>query len=122
MVHERKRAVRGMSSQVIAQPRLLRRPRRAPPDRAAVAVQCNEVPSAEIEAVVALPTIACGACAGANSVEVIEVPTGTGRVVLMVPGRRPRYRSKPAPRRLIKILIVRQRSVFVLIITERQDG
>jgi hypothetical protein len=54
--------------------------------------------------------------------EVIEIPIGLGRVVVVVAGRRIRAIPEPAPGRVVRGSVVAKGSVVVLVVAERQDG
>ena len=54
--------------------------------------------------------------------EVVEIPVGAGRVVLVVAGRRIRATLEPSPGRGVRRPVVAERTVAVLVVAEREDG
>src|SRR5580698_864328 len=83
MVAKRQDASVGMLGEVVAHPGLLRRALRATAElfRIAVGVQDDDVPRAEVEAVVAFLRLAC------LFAPVVKIADGLGTVVLVVAGR-----------------------------------
>src|SRR5687768_6267966 len=80
----------------------------------AIAVQRDDVPHAEVEAVIALASRAGSTGLNTDAIEVIEVARGTCRPVLVVAGRGIGDRLVYAPRRLIVGVEVRKAPDLVL--------
>src|SRR5438093_12884886 len=78
-------------------------------------VQGNDVPRAEVVAVVALPGLACGAP------EVGEVGSGAGRVVVVNAGCGTRARLVTAPGRVVAVREVAHRPVGIGVVPGREN-
>ena len=115
MVPVGERAGVGVRGEVGPQPLLLHRPGGAAHDRA-VRVERDEVPRADVEAVVPLRRIA------REGAEVLVVARGVGGVVLVVAGNGLRARPDATPRRVVRGRVLRVRAVLVLVVAERQHG
>ena len=85
-------------------------------DRRAVRVQRDQVPAPEVVAVVALRRIAGGLA------EVVVVPRGAGRAVVVVPGNGSRDRLDPSPGGVVRRSEVGAGAVLVLDVAECQHG
>ncbi len=109
------RAGGGMRREVLPQPLLLGRSRVAAADLRAVAVDHDQVPLAEVVAVVALRGIA------GRRAEVVEVAAGVRRAVLVVADDRARARLEAAPGRAVAVGELPGRAVFVGVVAERED-
>ena len=96
------------------EPRLLRRAERRR-DVAVVAVEDDDVPGAEIVAVIALGGVSRG------GTEVAEIPGRRGaRVVIVVPRPRIRARLVAAPARVVAVLVVGRGAVRIGAVAERE--
>src|SRR5207249_5063639 len=84
-------------------------------DAGAAAVQHDDVPGAEVVAVVALRRIAGGGA------EVAEVPRGAGCLVIALPRGRLRAGLVPAPGRVVA-LVLRRRAAVISVVAGREDG
>ena len=105
---------RRIGGKIRPEPLLLRRARAAAADGRAVRVERDQVPAAEIEAVVALRRIArCGA-------EVLVVARRSRGLVLVVPGRRTGDPLHASPGRVVRRAELRERPVLVLDVAERE--
>src|SRR5439155_27127718 len=71
---------------------------------------------AQVVAVIAQRRVARG------GPEIAEVPGRTGRVVIVVPGRRPRPRLVTSPGRVVAIGVFRRGAVVVDVVPYREDG
>ena len=112
------RAVGRVRRQVRPQPALLLGAGRAGHARA-VRVECDQVPCAQVEAVVALAARARGAVGDAGAVEVVEI-AGRG-AALVVAEDRAGDRLHSAPRGRVDGVDPRRRRAVVLDVAERQD-
>src|SRR5687768_11183714 len=74
------------------------------------------VPVPELVAVVALRRIAC------SRAEILEVPGGTRRVVLVIAGHRPRHRLHSSPRSVVRGLEGVDGPDLVLDVSECEHG
>src|SRR5688500_10431620 len=90
-----------IGGKVLAKPLLLRQSSAAATRLCAVAVERNQVPAPNIEAVVTLVAIACGARDVSDSVEIIEIARCFGRAILMVAHGRPGDRLHASPRGVV---------------------
>src|SRR5207248_9148221 len=97
VVPEGERALVRVRDEVVAEPRLLRRAGAAAAHLRAVGVEGDQMPCADVEAVVALRAIAAPARLIADAVEVVEVPRCAGRLVLVIADRRVRELHGAAP-------------------------
>ena len=98
MVPVGERAARGMRGEILREPRLLRRARAAAADLGAVRVQRDEVPGADVEAVVALA--ASPAAWRRSSRSSRRAP---GVLYSWLPGTGRRDRLHAAPRRVVRL-------------------
>ena len=89
-------------------------------DLAAVRVEGDQVPVADLVAVVAAPALARGAVCHAAAVEVVEISVGIVEFVLVITKHRARDLIELAPARLVGGLELLQRRVLVLEIPEGQ--
>src|SRR5439155_19142771 len=112
----REGARRSVPGEVAAEPALLRRAFLAPADLRAVRVQGDQVPRADVEAVVA-PSRRPGGLP-----EVASVAGGLRRPVLVVArcGLRYRFHATPGGRVGQEVLAVR--AVLVLVVAESENG
>src|SRR5207248_3529902 len=99
LVERRERALLGVGREIVLEPRILCRSR-AVRDVSRVGVEHDDVPRAEIEAVVAL-----AARPGAIP-EIVECPVRTAALVLVVAQGGPGTRLQSAPRGVVAGLIV----------------
>src|SRR5919206_5395694 len=93
------RALVGVRRQVASQPGLLSRAR-ATRDVPAVGVERDEVPGANVVAVVALPAGTGHAVRRSRAVEVVEVACGARRPILMIADGGMHGRLEAPPRRI----------------------
>jgi hypothetical protein len=112
VVPERQHAPLGGGTQIAAQPLVLHRARRV----VDVAVQRDQVPARQVEAVVA------GALRPRPGAEVGEVAGGPRRVVVVVARRRHGPALEPAPRRVVVGAVLGERAVVVLLVAEHEDA
>src|SRR5438105_4505017 len=87
-------------------------------DGRTVAVEGDEVPAAEIVAVVPLVAIAGGAGGGARPVEVVEVAAGAIALVLVVAGHGPALRAQEAPGQAVDRVVLGELPRLVLVVAE----
>src|SRR6185295_2563177 len=106
----------GMSGEVRRQPLELRRAGSAAANIGAVRVEDDDVPGAELVAV-----IAPGPLAGGGT-EIIEVTGGARRSILVIARRRAQQRAQPSPRRMERRQVLRQSAVEVLVVSQQQHG
>ena len=104
-----------MGGEVGAQPLLLGRACGRGDARAA-AVEHDDVPSAEVVAVVTLRGIARGGA------EVAEIARGIGRLVVPVAGRRARARLLPPPVGVVTLLVLGERALVEGVVAVREHG
>src|SRR5216117_2726704 len=104
-------ALLGAGREVLAQPRFLRRAG----THGGVAVQGDEVPGAEVIAVVALPRRA------GERYEIAVVARRTSGVVVVVPRGRTSARLVAPPRRIVALRELRVRAVGVHVVAGRED-
>src|SRR5918999_606002 len=120
-------------NKVRTKPLLLSRSGMAAAHRGAIAVQGDEVPVTDIEAVIALVTVARGTAEAPDPVEVVEVAlsTSSGVGVLVVPHHRPGPGFQPPPRGVItsgvwpswsSVVEIIQLPFLVLRISERKNN
>src|SRR5439155_1008491 len=76
----------------------------------------DDVPSAEVVAVVALRRIAGGGA------EVAEVPRGAGRLVIALARSGLRAGLVPAPARVVALLVLGKRAAVIGVVAGREDG
>src|SRR5918996_1968309 len=100
-MHVCQRAASLTCGKVLTKPLFLRQSRAAATCPCAVAVERNQVPAPNIEAVIALIPIACGARDVPDPIEIIEVARCFGRAVLMVAYGRPGDRLHTSPRGVV---------------------
>ena len=81
-----------------------------------VGVQDDDVPIAQVVAVIAL-----GGVAGCRT-EVAEIAGGAGSVVIVVARCRPGARFVPAPRRAVAVRVVGARAIGVGVVAQGEDG
>src|SRR6266516_1105540 len=116
MVPVGKNARRGRSGEVGAQPLLLWGADPTATHLRAVRVQRDEVPRADVVAVVTLRGIA------RNGSKVLVVARGARGAVVVVPRHRPGQGFDPTPRGVVGADELRECPVLVLIVAESQDG
>ena len=116
MVPVGERARRRVCREVGAQPLLLRRAGHAAARLGAVAVERDEVPGAQVVAVVARAGLAGGGA------EVAEVARCARRVVVMVAGDRIRVERLRAPRRRVPRRVLERAAFGVGVVAQREDG
>ena len=104
----------GVRCQVRLQPLFLRRTGAATAHLAAVRVQDDDVPCADIITIVPRRRIA------RRGAEVTEVPTGARHLVFMVAHSRTDDTPGSSPARVKRLLIFRQCPVFILRIAQRK--
>src|SRR3989304_863831 len=102
--------------QVSPQPRLLGGAGAAAADLGALAVEGDEVPGPQVEAVVALAGITGGGA------EVADVAGRAGGVVVVVAGRRTRTILAGAPGRVVAVGELPGRAVGVNVVAQGEDG
>src|SRR4029453_30518 len=113
-------AVGGVRGEVGPQPAFLRRPRPAAAGRGALAVQGDQVPAPEVEAVPALVDLAGS---GAEVGEVAGRPDRLGRGdVLVVAGDGVADPVQASPGGLVPLLIPGQGAVGVDVVAQGEDG
>src|SRR3990170_1442040 len=115
MVPVGKRARRRMGGKIVPQPPLLGRALVAAADLIAVRVEGDDVPVADVEAVVALAAFA------RQGAEVREVAPRAGDVVVVVAERRAGDRLHPPPRSRVRPLERAQLPVLVLVVPGGKD-
>src|SRR5688572_3680370 len=96
-MHVCQRAVPLIGGKVLTKPLLLGQSNAAATRLCAVAVERNQVPAPNIEAVITLVAIACGARDVSNPIEIVEVARCFGRAILMVAYGRPGDRLHTSP-------------------------
>src|SRR5205823_12539317 len=101
-----------MRREISPEPLLLRRPGA----HVEVAVQRDDVPGAEVEAVIALARLA------RRRTEVAEIARSSGGVVVVVAGNRPGAGLVPAPSRIVAVGVFGAGTVRVRIIARREHG
>ena len=107
MVPVGERTTRGVGGEIGAQPLHLGRRGGGRDQAGAAAIQDDDVPGAEVVAVVALLRVP------GRAAEVAEVPGGVRRLVVAVAGRRLGARLVLSPARVVAGVVLRQRAVVV---------
>src|SRR5438876_9333066 len=116
MVPHRQGALASMGREVGLEPLLLRRTHRCG-DPVVVAVQYDDVPRADVVAV-----IAPGGGVAGGGAEIAEIPRGAGaRVVVAVAGRGERARLVSPPAGIVAALVLRRRAVGVRGVAQGED-
>ena len=113
------RAGSGIGREVGAEPQLLGRPGAAAADGRAVAVDRDQVPGADVEAVVPLGAIARRPALNADAVEVVEVPPRARGLILVVAGGGAGDALVQAPGRLVERVEVGESGVLVLDVAQQ---
>src|SRR5919202_1460895 len=111
-----------MRSEIRPKPLLLGLAGRAASYLRAVRVERDDVPASDVEAVVALAAVSGRAARVPEAVVVIEVAGRSGRVVFVVPDPGVDDALDAAPGRVEHGLVLGERVVVVLIVTERQHA
>ena len=97
VVPEGERTSLRVGGEIVPQPNLLERIGPAAADERTVAVDDNNVPSPEVQAVVAFRRIAC------SRTKIVEVPDGESRIVFMVARDGDGSSPCPSPRRVVRL-------------------
>ena len=112
VMHIGERATLRARGEIGAQPLFLRRAR----GLRDVAVEGDDVPVAQVVAVVALRGIA------RRRAEIAEVPRRAGRAVLVVAGDRPGARLVPAPRGVVAVGVIGARPAGIGVVARQEHG
>ena len=121
-VPEGQGTARRMSLEVFFEPGVLDAAWAAAADLTALGVECDEMPAADVEAVVALVAVAGRAGVAAGAVEVVIVGSSIRCHVIVIAADRMGNRPETAPGRAVEVLVTGGRGIVTVVADGEHRG